>query len=80
MLKMGVVEWKKSQIVRVPFSEWRLVIWQESWNVFAFAPVAGYFNSMRTQQGLKSCELATYLGPCVYKSDSWSYASLLGIL
>ena len=28
------------------------------------------FNSMRTQQDSESCELITYPGPCVYKSDS----------
>lgn len=36
----------------------------------AFAPVAGYFNSLGAQKDLESCELATYLGLCVYKSDS----------
>lgn len=81
MLKMGVVrEWKKSQIVRVPFSEGRLVIWLQSWNVFACAPVAGCSNSTRDQQGSESCELATYLGPCVYTLDSCSYAAPPGIL
>lgn len=35
-----------------------------------FAPGTGYFNSMGAQKDSESCELATYLGPCVYKSDS----------
>lgn len=63
MLRKSIVgEWKESQIVRVPFSEWKLVIWEESWNAFAFALVAGYFNSIRAQQDSESCELATYIG------------------
>lgn len=58
----------------IPKAKWshflwmKVVIWQKSWNVFAFAPVAGYFNSTRTQQDSESCKLITYLGPCACKS------------